>query len=287
MAALASAPAAVAGPERCIPAGCAASSDLNARPKWCVQVLIAVADTPGHGDAIPSSLPVQRIGLLAVTCGGAALSSRAADWQPLWLLATLAVLGVLGDRVHARTGRLRLSAGLTIVGLAMALLGPAPAVAICFASRIVDAIWTDGMRLRRPPARAGLEPRDVRRRAAREPGDPRCAARGGLAAASAAFALVVVAAIGLANVINFMLAATWIRVHAGTPIGTQLRRDFLPSLSWITAPNFVAGALVTLYYPRWPDVPAARARAVGGVLRAAGGAAQLSAAPRRARAAHD
>ena len=33
------------------------------------------------------------------------------------------VLGVVGDRVHAQTGRMRLSAGLTIVALAMALLG--------------------------------------------------------------------------------------------------------------------------------------------------------------------
>jgi hypothetical protein len=63
-------------------------------------------------------------------------------------VATLAILGVLGDRVHARAGRMRLSAGLTIAGLAMALLGPAPAVAICLVSRILDAVLADGIRLR-------------------------------------------------------------------------------------------------------------------------------------------
>ncbi len=186
-----------------------------------------------------------------VTCAGAALSSRAGDWRPAWLLAMLAVLGVLGDRVHARTGRLRLSAGLTIVGLAMALLGPAPAVAICFASRIVDAIWTDGIRLRGRRLAlvwnlgmyvdvlvGGLA--------------IRAAIATGVSRGGAAFALVVVAAICVANVINFLLAAIWIRVHAGAPIGLQLRRDFLPSLSWISAPNLVAGALVTLYVHAGP-----------------------------------
>src|SRR5438309_2149962 len=86
--------------------------------------------------------------LMSITVVGAALSSRSADWRPLWLFLVLAVLGVLGDRVHARTGRMRLSAGLTIVGLAMALLGPAPAVAICWISRILDAFLSDGIRLR-------------------------------------------------------------------------------------------------------------------------------------------
>ena len=62
---------------------------------------------------------------VSVTVAGAALSSRAADWRPLWLFIALAVLGVLGDRVHAYAGRMRLLAGSTIVALAMALLGPA------------------------------------------------------------------------------------------------------------------------------------------------------------------
>src|SRR5205085_8475010 len=69
------------------------------------------------------------VGLLSITIAGAAISSRTADWRPLWLFLTLLVLGVAGDRVHARTGEMRLSAGLTVVALAMALLGPAPALA--------------------------------------------------------------------------------------------------------------------------------------------------------------
>lgn len=191
------------------------------------------------------------LGMLLITCAGAVLSSRAADWRPLWLVATLAILGVLGDRVHARAGSMRLSAGLTIVGLAMALLGPAPALAICLVSRILDAVLADGIRLRgRRLALAwnlgmyiyvllgGLAIRAVR--------------DGGVSRGGAWFALAVVATISLANVLNFLLAATWIRVQAGIPIGRQLRRDYLPALSWIAAPNFLVGALVVVYVHAGP-----------------------------------
>jgi putative nucleotidyltransferase with HDIG domain len=184
--------------------------------------------------------------LLSVTIAGAALSSHSAEWRPLWLVGTLLVLGTLGDRVHTRTGRMRLSAGLTIIGLAMALLGPAPAVAISFAARTFDAISTDGLRLRgRRLAlvwNLGMYVNVLIGSLI-----IRAALHAGLDRGSAAFALVVVGAISFANVINFVLAAIWIRVHSGTPIGTQLRRNFIPALPWLAAPNFLAGALVTLY----------------------------------------
>ncbi len=186
------------------------------------------------------------VGLLTVTVAGAALTSRAADWQPLWLFLTLAVLGVLGDRVHAYSGRMRLSAGLTIVALAMALLGPAPAVLICFISRITQAIQADGLRLR--GRRLALVWNlgmyiDVLLGSLAI----RAAVDHGVTRGSAAFALVVALVVSAANVLNFLLAATWIRVHVGTPMTVQLRESFLPALPWITAPNFLAGALATLY----------------------------------------
>ena len=186
------------------------------------------------------------VALLSVTVAGAALSSRAADWRPLWLFITLAVLGVLGDRVHAYTGRMRLSAGLTIVALAMALLGPAPAVLICFISRISQAIETDGLRLR--GRRLALVWNlgmyiDVLLGSL----VIRAAVDAGVARGSAAFALVVAVVVSVANVLNFMLAAIWIRVHVGTPLSVQFRESFVPALPWITAPNLLAGALATFY----------------------------------------
>src|SRR2546421_688900 len=192
-------------------------------------------------------------GLLAVTVAGAAISSRASDWRPLWLFLTLAVLGVLGDRVHARTGLMRLSAGLTIVGLAMALLGPAPAVTICFISRILDALISDGIRLRGRRLAlvwnlgmySGVLVGSLIIRAAT--GHP---PHGG-----AGFALIVVAGVTVANVINFLLAAVWIRAHGGPSLLTQFRRSFLPALPWIAAPNFLAGALAPLYPLARPTPP--------------------------------
>ncbi len=186
------------------------------------------------------------VGLLTVTVAGAALSSRTADWRPLWLFFTLAFLGILGDRVHAYSGRMRLSAGLTIVALAMALLGPAPAVLICFVSRISQAIQTDGLRLR--GRRLALVWNlgmyiDVLLGSLAI----RAAVEAGVTRGSAAFALVIAVVVSAANMLNFLLAATWIRVHDGTPMRVQLRESFLPALPWITAPNLLAGALATLY----------------------------------------
>jgi len=187
------------------------------------------------------------VGLLTITVAGAALSSRAADWQPFWLFCTLAVLGVVGDQVHAYSGRMRLSAGLTIVALAMALLGPAPAVLICFISRISQAIQTDGLRLRgRRLAlvwNLGMYVDVLLGSLA-----IRAAVEAGVDRGSAAFALVVAVVVSAANVLNFLLAAIWIRVHDGTPISVQLRQSFIPALPWITVPNILAGALATLYY---------------------------------------
>jgi putative nucleotidyltransferase with HDIG domain len=147
---------------------------------------------------------------------------------------------------------MRLSAGLTIVALAMALLGPAPAVVICLLSRILDAILTDGIRLRgRRLAliwNLGMIGISVLLGALAI----RIAVDAGVPRAKPEFALVVVGAITLANVINFVLAAAWIRGHGGLPCRIQFRRNFVPALPWIAAPNVIAGALVLLYSPRHP-----------------------------------
>jgi len=184
--------------------------------------------------------------LLTVTVAGAVISSRAAEWRPLWLFLTLLLLGLLGDRVHARTGGMRLSAGLTIVGLAMALLGPAPAVAICVLSRVVDALLTDGPALRGRRL-ALLWNLSMSINVLAGGLVIRAAVEAGLSRGSTGFAFVVFGAISLANVINFALAATWIRARGGPPLRVQLRRDFLPVIPWIAAPNVFAAALAMLY----------------------------------------
>lgn len=184
--------------------------------------------------------------LLTVTVVGAAVSSRAADWRPVWLVVTLGALGIVADRVHARTRGVRLSAGLTIVALAMALLGPAPAVAIASVSRVIDAVRTDGVRLRgRRLAlvwNLGMFVNVLIGALI-----IRAAVEAGVSRGSAVFPLVVAGAVTVANSINFVLAAGWIRAHDGPPLRAQLRGNFVPVLPWITAPNLLAGSLATLY----------------------------------------
>src|SRR5215210_987340 len=76
----------------------------------------------------------------------AAATSRAADWEPIALVAALFALAVGSDALALPTARaLRISGSLSALVLAMALLGPAPAVAIAVVSIAIDAART------RPP----------------------------------------------------------------------------------------------------------------------------------------
>jgi signal transduction histidine kinase len=71
-----------------------------------------------------------RFAALIVTLGLAVLVSDAADWRPVSLLLALAVLMLLADTVTVPARRLRASVGSVPFVAIMALLGPAPAVAI-------------------------------------------------------------------------------------------------------------------------------------------------------------
>ena len=133
----------------------------------------------------------------------------------------------------------------------------------------------------RAAARARLEPRHVRRRADRQPADQggrRCA---GVSRESAGFALVVVAAISVANV-DQLPAGSRVdpaRAPARRSANTVPHGTSFPRFPWITAPNFLAGALVALYIHVGPRLAAAVAGARRRVLRAARRAAELAVAP--------
>src|SRR3954449_560671 len=86
--------------------------------------------------------------LLAAATLIAALSSTAADWQPAGLVAILLALAVVADLFVVSHGGQRISGSFLALVLAMALLGPAPAVAIGVASVLADHV-----RARNPPAR--------------------------------------------------------------------------------------------------------------------------------------
>jgi putative nucleotidyltransferase with HDIG domain len=78
--------------------------------------------------------------MLAGSLLAAALTSRASDWTPLSLLGLLFILAAGSEMFGFEVKRMRLSGSFLAIVLAMALLGPAPAVALAMASSIVDAL---------------------------------------------------------------------------------------------------------------------------------------------------
>jgi putative nucleotidyltransferase with HDIG domain len=70
----------------------------------------------------------------------AALSSTAADWQPIELFAVLLALALGSDLLAVRQGVQRISGSFLALVLAMALLGPAPAATIGVVSVLVDQL---------------------------------------------------------------------------------------------------------------------------------------------------
>src|SRR4051812_33514346 len=89
--------------------------------------------------------------LLCAGVIGAVASSRASDWHPLPLVVLLVVLAHGSELMTLDMRGVRMSGSFLAFVLAMALLGPAPAVAISLSCAVVDALLT-----RRSPDRALL-----------------------------------------------------------------------------------------------------------------------------------
>ena len=80
--------------------------------------------------------------LLAVDLFAAALTSRSEDWQPLSLLGMLIVLACGSELIGLKIRDLRVSGSFLAIVLAMALLGPAPAVLVGILCSGVDSAIT-------------------------------------------------------------------------------------------------------------------------------------------------
>jgi putative nucleotidyltransferase with HDIG domain len=78
--------------------------------------------------------------LLAVVIATAVLLSDASQWQPVELVGLLAVLVIGSDFLTLEAKRFRISGSFLGLVLAMALLGPAPAVAMGVAAQVTDAL---------------------------------------------------------------------------------------------------------------------------------------------------
>src|SRR6478735_775933 len=88
------------------------------------------ADYPRVVSERKGLIPAAQAALLSGALVTAALTSRAADWQPLVLVVVLLALAVASDVMIVEVRGLRVSGAFFSVVLAMVLLGPAPAAAI-------------------------------------------------------------------------------------------------------------------------------------------------------------
>jgi putative nucleotidyltransferase with HDIG domain len=68
------------------------------------------------------------------------LVNRSSDWEPIALVSMLTVLAVVSDILTIETRGLRLSGAFLALVLAMAFLGPGPAVAIGLLTIVVDTV---------------------------------------------------------------------------------------------------------------------------------------------------
>jgi putative nucleotidyltransferase with HDIG domain len=160
--------------------------------------------------------------LLAAALAIAAATSTAADWRPPGLVLVLLALAVITDLFAVSHEGQRISGSFLALVLAMALLGPAPAVAIGVASVLADQV-----RARNPPARLLTNLAAfatfplvgallVRWTAVPEDGT--------------AFPLLVFGVFLLTNLLNFVIIAGDHAVHAHVSLAREFRAIFLPVL---------------------------------------------------------
>ena len=169
----------------------------------------------------------------------AARTSRDADWDPAALTGLLAVLAIAGDLQTFRARRFRISASFPALVLAMALLGPAPAVAIGAACALADA--------------ALARPR-VDQLTSNVLGYVLPAFLGGMllrhTGGDEASAAAVVGVYLLAGALNFALIAGHSALLARGGLRTMLRTELLPVLPWEACAAAVTGAAVYVHAVR-------------------------------------
>jgi putative nucleotidyltransferase with HDIG domain len=157
----------------------------------------------------------------------AALLSTPTQWNPPELVGLLAVLAVGSDFLTLETKRARISGSFLGLVLAMALLGPAPAVAIGLGCAIVDAVHarTRGSSLLANAATYSFFPLlgGIVLDLVHESGD---AAQGG------GFALAVFVVFCLTNVLNFTMVAGHIVLIRGGSLRNMYARVLLPVVPW-------------------------------------------------------
>jgi len=165
--------------------------------------------------------------VLLVAASGAVLANNAADWQPVELVLLLFAMAVGSDRLCVEVRGLRVSGSFLAIVLAMALLGPAPAVAISVISVAIDAViyrlaWNKALaniaNFATYPLIGGLIVRVVMGGS-----DPN-------ADDALGFAALVLVVFMVTNAINFTMIATDLRWQSGRPFLETLKSAVPPVL---------------------------------------------------------
>lgn len=183
--------------------------------------------------------------LLAGALATAGTASAAAQWEPLPLVFLLAGLALATDAVPLAIGGYRFTGAFVALVLSMALLGPAPAVAIGVLCAAVDAART------RPAAPFLLN------NLAAYATFPLAGAlalslmSGPVLLAAGCFVVAV-----LVNLLNFVLIAGHAAMREGTSLRRAIRRTWLPLLPWEAATAAMAALTVFGYDAVGPVVVA-------------------------------
>jgi putative nucleotidyltransferase with HDIG domain len=173
------------------------------------------------------------LGALAVS----AIDSEAADWRPPGLVLVLLALTVASDALAVRHKSQRISGSFLGLVLAMALLGPAPAVAIGVVATLLDQVRTRLPRAQLITNLATYATFPLIGALLIE----RLAASTDFETDNLTFALVVFGAFMVANGLNFLMIAGDYAFHNGVPVSRQLRTIFIPVL-----PSSLVSALLTV-----------------------------------------
>jgi putative nucleotidyltransferase with HDIG domain len=167
--------------------------------------------------------------ILAAAIAGGVLSSRADQWRPLPLVALLVVLVLGGDLLVLSVKRFRIGGSFTGLILAIALLGPAPGVAMGIASTAVDALrrHVRGTYLLSNVATHATFPLLG--------GLALYALKHSNAAQHEGYALAVFGVFLGANLVNFLMIAGHTRLLRGGSLREMFRNAFVPVLPWQVA----------------------------------------------------
>jgi putative nucleotidyltransferase with HDIG domain len=201
---------------------------------------VSVPELPGAGRrrqlTVAEAATIVLVAVLAVD------TSQAADWKPFALTGLLAALAIAGDLQTFRARRFRISASFPALVVAMALLGPAPAVVVGAACALVDAVFSrprldqltsNVLAYTAPPLIGAL----LIQASGMDPGDP----------STLVPAVVVFGVYLLTSVLNFLLVAGHTALLARGGLRGMIRSEFLPVLPWEVCAAAVTAAAVYVY----------------------------------------